>query len=262
MTKEQVNTNDIKLLVIDDEFLARRHVEQCLQGIQGFSIDDFCANGEQALVSIEKHQPDILLLDIEMPDMNGFELLSKLPQDQLPYVIFVTAYNHYAVTAFEINALDYILKPITTSRLVQALQRYKTQTASIESKQYREQLRSMLTIIEPEREPKTITVNDGEKYLILIVDEIKYIESAGNYVCINYIDEVHVIRQTLKKLLTQLNSEQFRQIHRSTMVNIKQIQAIKPHINGEYILKLTGGERLKVSRTYKKNINEITKSKW
>jgi two-component system LytT family response regulator len=249
----------IKLLIIDDEPLARRHVEQCLQNIDGFTIVDFCHDAPQALISIEKHQPDILLLDIEMPVMNGFELIEKLANAKMPYIIFITAYNQYAVNAFEINALDYILKPVTTSRLLQALQRYKTQAAHKKNKHYQTQLHNAIELMKPPQKQKTITVNDGEKFIILTIDDIKYIESAGNYVCINYQNEVHVIRQTLKKLVAQLDACQFRQIHRSTMVNIKQIQVIKPHINGEYILKLTAGERLKVSRTYKENIMDIAK---
>jgi len=248
---------NIKLLIIDDELLARRHLEQCLEGLKDITICDFCANGEEALISIKKYQPDILLLDIEMPDMTGFELLIQLTTEQLPYVIFVTAYNQYAVNAFEINALDYILKPITKTRLIQALQRYKDKLPTLNSLQYQHQLQKTIATINPKIEQPKITVNDGEQYHVLTIKDIKYVKSAGNYACVYYGDEVIIVRQTLKKLLLEINSENFRQIHRSLLVNISHINAIKPHINGEYILKLSAGERLKVSRTYKESIQDL-----
>ena len=184
-------------------------------------------------------------------------MVRKIPEDKLPYIIFATAYDKYAVNAFEVNALDYLLKPITKERLEVALNRYQKVIASELNQQYRKKLLTSLEKIRPHQSGGKLTINDGEQHLVMEMSDIQYIEAAGNYACVHYQDQVIIIRKTLKKLLTQLDENMFTQIHRSILVNIEQITVIKPHINGEYVLNLLNGERLKVSRTFKQNIQSL-----
>ncbi|MCP4272936.1 MAG: response regulator transcription factor [Gammaproteobacteria bacterium] len=247
----------LNILVVDDEPLARRNMNRFLSEIKNINIVASCENAQQALQYIQQQKIDIVMLDIEMPGMSGLTMVRKIPEEQLPYIIFATAYDKYAVNAFEVNALDYLLKPITKERLEVSLRRYLKVIGSELSQQYRKKLLHSLEKIRPQQSGGKLTINDGEQHLVLEMSDIQYIESAGNYACVHYQDQVIIIRQTLKKLLTQLDDKMFTQIHRSILVNIEQITVIKPHINGEYVLNLLNGERLKVSRTFKQNIQGL-----
>jgi len=247
----------LNILVVDDEPLARRNMNRFLSEIKNINIVASCENAQLALKYIKQQKVDIVMLDIEMPGMSGLEMVRKIPEGQLPYIIFATAYDKYAVNAFEVNALDYLLKPITKERLEVALSRYQKVIASELNQQYRKKLLTSLEKIHPHQSGGKLTINDGEQHLVMEMSDIQYIEAAGNYACVHYQDQVIVIRKTLKRLLTQLDENMFTQIHRSILVNIEQINVIKPHINGEYVLNLLNGERLKVSRTFKQNIQGL-----
>lgn len=247
----------LRVIVADDEPLARRHLVQSLEKIGNVEICAQCCNGVDALAAVERFEPDLLLLDIQMPGMTGFDLARRLPPEFLPRVIFVTAFDQYAFRAFDINALDYLLKPVSQDRLVEALSRYRSGAFVPPEKSYRRKLLSSLESLPKLNERSTLTVHDGNQHLVLEMNLIDYVEAAGNYVCIHYEDDVHVIRQTLKSLTEQLDDSVFIRIHRSTIVNTRQIKAIRPHINGEYMLTLGDGKRVKVSRTYKDAISQL-----
>ena len=245
------------MLIADDEPLARRHLVQSLNKIGNVELCAQCSNGVEALSAVKRYKPDLLLLDIQMPGMTGFDLVRQLPPEYAHRVIFVTAYDKYAFKAFDVNALDYLLKPVTLSRLEEALSRYKEGAFVSRASGYREKLLASLESLPVSGEKTTITVNDGIQHLVLEVNLIDYVEAAGNYVCIHYEDEVHVIRKTLKSLMENLDESVFVRIHRSTIINTRQIKAIRPHINGEYLLTLGDGKRVKVSRTYKDAISPL-----
>ena len=247
----------LRVLIADDEPLARRHLVQSLEMISNVELCAQCSNGQEALSAVERHQPDLLLLDIQMPGMTGFDLVRRLPEEYTHRVIFVTAYDKYAFKAFDVNALDYLLKPVTLSRLEEALSRYQEGAFVSSASGYREKLLASLESLPVSADKTTITVNDGIQHLVLEVNLIDYVEAAGNYVCIHYEDEVHVIRKTLKGLMENLDESVFVRIHRSTIINTRQIKAIRPHINGEYLLTLGDGKRVKVSRTYKDAISPL-----
>ena len=245
------------MLVADDEPLARRHLIQSLEKIDNVELCAQCSNGQEALSSVQSQEPDLLLLDIQMPGMTGFDLIRQLPSGYARKVIFVTAYDKYAFKAFELNALDYLLKPVTLSRLEDALSRYKEGSFVPRAQGYRRKLLASLQSLPVPDQQTTITVHDGIQHLVLKVDLIDYVEAAGNYVCIHYEDEVYVIRKTLKSLMENLDESVFVRIHRSTIINIRQVKAIRPHINGEYLLTLGDDKRVKVSRTYKDAISPL-----
>jgi two-component system LytT family response regulator len=247
----------LRVVIADDEALARRHLVQSLEKMGNVEICAQCSNGHEALAAVESHDPDLLLLDIQMPGMTGFDLVKLLPPEFLPRVIFVTAFDQYAFRAFDINALDYLLKPVSQGRLAEALSRYRSGAFVQPEPNYRKNLLSSLESLPKKSDRSTITVHDGSQHLVLAMNLIDYVEAAGNYVCIHYEDEVHVIRQTLKGLAKQLDRSVFIRIHRSTIVNSRQIKAIRPHINGEYMLTLGDDKRVKVSRTYKDAISQL-----
>ena len=245
----------LRVLVADDEPLARRHLIQSLEKIRNVELCAQCCNGREALSAVQRYEPDLLLLDIQMPGMTGFDLIRQLPPGYAQKVIFVTAYDKYAFKAFELNALDYLLKPVTLNRLEDALSRYKEGSFVSSAQGYRKKLLASLESLPVPGQQATITVHDGNQHLLLKVDLIDYVEAAGNYVCIHYEDEVFVIRKTLKSLMENLDESVFVRIHRSTIINIRQVKAIRPHINGEYLLTLGDDKRVKVSRTYKDAIS-------
>jgi len=250
-TEEQ---RPLKVMIADDEPLARRHLVQSLEQIDIVELCAQCSNGQEALAAVEREQPDLLLLDIQMPGMTGFDLIRQLPPEYAQRVIFVTAYDKYAFKAFDLNALDYLLKPVTLGRLEEALSRYKQGAFVSRTHGYRRKLLASLESLPKPGDKATITVHDGIQHLVLEVNLIDYVEAAGNYICIHYEDEVHVIRRTLKSLMENLDESVFVRIHRSTIINTRQIKAIRPHINGEYLLTLGDDKRVKVSRTYKDTI--------
>jgi len=247
----------LRVLVADDEPLARRHLIQSLEKIRNVELCAQCCNGKEALSAVQRYEPDLLLLDIQMPGMTGFDLIRQLPPGYAQKVIFVTAYDKYAFKAFELNALDYLLKPVTLNRLEDALSRYKEGSFVSSAQGYRKKLLASLESLPVPDQQATITVHDGNQHLLLKVDLIDYVEAAGNYICIHYEDEVFVIRKTLKSLMENLDESVFVRIHRSTIINIRQVKAIRPHINGEYLLTLGDDKRVKVSRTYKDVISPL-----
>jgi len=257
MMQQTEEKRPLKVLIADDEPLARRHLVQSLEKIDNVDLCAQCCNGQEALSAVERHQPDLLLLDIQMPGMTGFDLVRRLPPEYAQRVIFVTAYDKYAFKAFDVNALDYLLKPVTLSRLEEALSRYEQGAFVSRATGYRRKLLASLESLPEAADKTTITVHDGNQHLVLEVSLIDYVEAAGNYICIHYEDEVHVIRKTLKSLMENLDESVFVRIHRSTIINTRQIKAIRPHINGEYLLTLGDGKRVKVSRTYKDAISPL-----
>lgn len=266
--------NTLSAIIVDDEHLARRGLSVRLQQLPEVDVIAECANGQEALAAVAQHNPDLLFLDIQMPGMDGLEVAEKLQGDDMPMVIFVTAYNEYAVEAFKIHAIDYVLKPIEDDRLHEAVQRavlHREQETSSVSKQKLLKLIMGMTgesavgieaLVEGEHGPgeswpEKITVKDGSDIQFIRVADIEWVDAAGDYMCIHATGKTHIMRITMKQLEGMLNPAVFLRVHRSTIVNHKRITGAQTLSNGEYLLNLEGGAQLKVSRSYKDRIREF-----
>ena len=239
----------IRTLIIDDEPLARERIRTLLQGEQDFEVVAECGDGPAALAAIRKQAPDLVFLDVQMPGMGGFEVLQALGKEKLPLVIFVTAYDQHALKAFEIHALDYLLKPFKPARFKQTVQRAREMLANQQAGAATKNLLQLLGAAKPEREHLTrLAVRVGERVLFVKTEHIDYIESAGNYVVVHAGKENHVVRDTLTALEEKLDAKQFLRISRSTLVNLDQVKELQPLFNGEHAVVLQNGKQLTMTR--------------
>jgi len=262
----------IRTLIVDDEPLARRGLELRLAAESDVEILRQCNNGEDAARAVAELQPDLMFLDVQMPGLDGFATLRAIPASQLPMVVFVTAYDHYAIKAFEASAVDYLLKPIDDARLAQALYRVRQARKDRESEQHMARLLNLLGELSGkpaltldqalESDGKTlvkndqkISIRDGGRTVRVDVDHIRWIDAAGDYMCIHTDSETHILRATMRELERQLDGRRFQRVHRSTIVNINRVKSMRAHINGEYFLMLDCGHELKLSRSYKEKID-------
>ncbi|WP_448095933.1 LytR/AlgR family response regulator transcription factor [Luteibacter yeojuensis] len=259
----------IRTLLVDDEPLARRGLELRLAGERDILIVGQVGDGAAAVHAVSEHAPDLLFLDVQMPGLDGFATLRAIPAQQMPLVVFVTAYDHYALNAFEASAVDYLLKPVDEGRLHQALFRVREALDRREASDHRAKLlgllgalsgRPALTLDEALeadsaqelRDPEApLAVRDGARTLRLSRASIRWVDAAGDYLCIHTDRDTHVLRATLGQLEKRLHANRFPRIHRSTLVNAARVVALRPHLNGEYFLTLDCGQELKLSRSYR-----------
>jgi len=259
----------IRALIVDDEPLALRGLKLRLQNFPEIEIIGECANGREAVKEIKAQSPDLVFLDIQMPGLDGFGVVRAMIGGPAPLFIFVTAYDKYAIDAFEANALDYIVKPVEEERLSDAIHRareaLKSKAAASRESKLIEMLASLSDddrdrikelINDPEwsdkqRYSERLSFKDGSKVVVLGADEIEWIDAAGDYMCIHAGGKTHIIRETMKALTTRLDPVRFQRIHRSAIVNIDKVKELHPHSNGEYFLVLDNGAELKLSRSYK-----------
>jgi len=261
--------NALKTLIVDDESLARRGLKHRLRDVDDLEIIAEAANGRQALGLIREHQPDLVFLDIQMPGMDGFDVLRALQPEDMPAIVFVTAFDDYAIKAFEAHALDYLLKPIEDDRLAEALDRvreYRDRKQALEHKKSLLELvgqitgqpvRSMRELTArgvdklKRKEPPRLAIRDGGRTTWVRQQDIEWIDAAGDYMCVHAGGNTYIMRMTMKKLEKELDPEILQRIHRSTIVNVKQVREMQAHINGEYFLTLNCGHTIKLSRSYK-----------
>jgi len=241
----------IRALIVDDEALARARIRKLLAGEADLEIIGECANGPEAIAAIQAQGPELVFLDVQMPEVSGFDVLRALPVESLPAVIFVTAHDQHAITAFEVHALDYLLKPFKQGRFKEALQRAREACAARQAGAASENLLALLAQVQPQgpRERLVrIPVRSGEKVTFVRTEQIEYIESAGNYVVLHTAKENHVVRETITALEEQLDSRQFLRISRSTLVSLDQIKELQPLFKGEYAVLLRNGKQLTMTR--------------
>lgn len=261
--------NMLRVLIVDDEALARRGLKHRLQPVSDIEIVAEARNGREALNSIRELSPDLVFLDIQMPGMGGFEVVSELRGESMPAIVFVTAFDEYAIKAFEANALDYLLKPIEDSRLHEALNRVRDLMDQKKAVQHKKSLLKLLGDITGESvssmkdlsargvermkrmEISKLGIKDGGRTTWVPQDEIEWIDAAGDYMCVHARGETHIMRKTMKELEAELDPTLLQRIHRSTIVNIRKVKEMQSHINGEYFLTLENGHTIKLSRTYK-----------
>ena len=237
------------MAIVDDEPLARERIRTLLEKEPGFVVQDECASGVEALAAFCRRRPDLVFLDIQMPEMTGFELLERL-QPPLPEVIFVTAFDQHALKAFEVHALDYLLKPFKQARFRETLQRAREAIGRQQEKGITSRILEMLA----ERRANTnyltrVPVKVDERTVFLKVDQIDWIEAAGNYLVVHLGKESHVIRETLTSMESKLDPAHFLRISRSTVINLARVKELQPLFNGEHAVVLEGGKSLTMTRS-------------
>jgi two-component system LytT family response regulator len=248
----------IRTLIVDDEPLARERIRTLLADEPDLEIIGECANGAEALAAIQNQKPDLLFLDVQMPEMDGFEVLEKISADKIAAVIFVTAYDQYALRAFEVRALDYLLKPFDRERFDKALQRARTQIQQAASGDLNQRLLALLEDLRAEKKwLARLVIKSGGRVFFLKVDEIDWIEAAGNYARLHVARESHLLRETIKNLETQLDPNKFLRINRSTIVRIDRIKELQPWFHGEHVIILQDGTQLTSSRGYREKLEEF-----
>jgi two-component system LytT family response regulator len=260
-------------LIVDDESLARKGLRMRLEQIPGVDVVGECSNGKEALNSVAELEPDLIFLDIQMPGMSGFDVVSKLQQDDMPLIVFVTAYDEYAIKAFDVHAVDYLLKPIEDVRLAEAVERarnHKSLDGAVSDKQRLLELiisitgKSETSITQLLKDhtgvksyPEKIAIKDGEETTLVQTEDIDWVDAAGDYMCIHANDETHVMRITMKELEDQLDPANFQRVHRSTIVNLDRVTKVCSHMNGEFHLILNNGSSIKMSRSYKEKVKHF-----
>lgn len=251
------NSNDkkIKVLIVDDEPPARRNLHALLKRDPEIEWVKECGNGREAVSSVRAQQPDLVFLDVQMPELDGFAVLEQLAGQPLPVIIFVTAYDQYALKAFEVSALDYLLKPFSDERFRKALEQAKRQIAQQNASDLGQKLLRLLGARETKTEaPRYLTrllVKTTGRVIFIRTEEIDWIEAYDNYIRLHVSGKAHLLRQTMNELEAGLDPEQFARIHRSTIVNLDRIQELRPHFNGEHLIILQDGTELKLSRSRK-----------
>ena len=245
----------IRALIVDDEPLARQRIRLLARDEPDLELIGECAGGKDALAAIERDPPNLLFLDVQMPEMDGFEVLQKLPRERLPVVVFTTAYDQHAVRAFEAHALDYLLKPFQPERFKAAVARAREHLAN---QQASSAARGLLDLLagRPSLPAATVatniltrlTIKTDEKMVVIKSADIDSIESAGNYVAVNVGKESHILRETLNALETQLDPEKFLRVSRSAIVNLDRVKELQPMFKGEHIIVLQNGKRLAMTR--------------
>lgn len=263
----------IEALIVDDEELARRGLEIRLDAYEDISVCGKCRNGREALAAIRERRPDLVFLDVQMPGMDGFDVLRHLSGSEMPAIVFVTAYDEFALKAFEANALDYLLKPINDDRLAEAIDRVRRIRRGRAANEQRDRLLKFvceLTGRELSLEdalaeaagrgqpyPRRLAIRDGGETSLVDVETIDWVDAAGDYMCVHADGDIYVLRGTMKHMEEVLNPETFIRVHRSTIVNRHRVTSMRPHRNGEYFLTLGAETELKLSRKYKGNIERL-----
>jgi two-component system LytT family response regulator len=246
----------MRAILVDDEPPARERLKELLRSEPDVEIVGECGNAEEAVNSILKQRPDVVFLDVQMPVLDGFAVLEAVGVEQLPQVVFVTAYDQYAVQAFEVRALDYLLKPFTQERLRQSLRRLR-QAASVPSDVLPlERLRALLAERQGARYRRFFPVRERGRVAFVKAEEIDWIESDGNYARLHLAGQTHLLRETLSSLECALAEYGFARIHRHTLVNLERVKAFVPLFNGQFEVLLRSGRTLTLSRFYRERLEQ------
>jgi two-component system LytT family response regulator len=247
----------IRTVIADDEPLARERLYSLLTSEPDIEVVDQCADGIDTVAAILRHRPDLLFLDIEMPGVNGFEVLKKLDPQQMPFIIFVTAYDKYALQAFEAHALDYLLKPFDRERFAAALGQARNRISQHRSVNLSARFFEMFQRFNGDRRVERIVVKSGGRIVFLRTDEVDWIEAAGNYVSLHVGRESHLLRETLTAFEEKLAPGLFVRIHRSAIVNVERIRELKPTLGGDCDVVLRDGTQLTLSRNYRNRLQQL-----
>ena len=246
----------LRALIVDDEEPALDALRSLLDREADVTVVDECRNGADAVASVRRHAPDVIFLDIEMPGLNGFQVLEKLDPKHIPVVVFVTAYSEYAVDAFRVQALDYLLKPFDEQRLKETLSRVQERlTAGKPSPE--EWLRTLGELGAQCRPVERLAVRDGDETVVVMAEQIRWIESEENYVRLHAGPRSYLARSTLRSLEERLDPNHFIRIHRTTIVNVDAVRKLRPLGHGDLLVILTDGTELTMSRRYRDNLERV-----
>jgi two-component system LytT family response regulator len=258
----------IKTLIVDDEPLARRNIRLLLERDPQIDIIGECRNGKEAVAAIRNFTPELIFLDIQMPEMDGFDVLEQVGAEQIHAIVFVTAFDKYALKAFEVHALDYLLKPFDDARFQKALQTAKSQ---IEQREIDKLTKKLLALLEDRLNTRELLSQERtylsrlmikltNRVILLNVNEIDWIEADGNYAKLHVGRKSHMLREKMHDLESRLDPEQFVRIHRSIIVNLDRIKELYPHFNGDYMIVLADGTQLKLSRSRREHLESRLKA--
>jgi two-component system LytT family response regulator len=261
----------VRTIIVDDEQLARRGLKTLVERRSEFAVVAVCANGREAIARISDLAPDLVLLDIQMPEVTGFDVLAALPADRLPVVVFVTAYDEYAIRAFDVRALDYLLKPVSEARFDEALDRALARVRDRKLAEYGSTLLAAVAEVQGRQAPggptaaaalQRIMVRVGESIQFVEVADIEWIEGADYYVTLHAGGREFLYRESLKHLEEQLDPGQFVRIHVSSIVNLARVREIRKSFGGDYSVVLASGTRLPVSRRRRKDLIDLGVSRF
>ncbi|HEX9009004.1 MAG TPA: LytTR family DNA-binding domain-containing protein [Holophagaceae bacterium] len=249
----------LRTLIVDDEVLARQRIRQLLQGVPDVEVVRECANGVEAVQAIEDLAPDLVFLDIQMPELDGFGVIEAVGADRMPATLFVTAFDQHALRAFEVHALDYLLKPFDTARFLTALERARHWCAPTPSGDGggRPDLEALMAGLRKERPwLDRLLVRQGDRHILVRTSSVQWIEAEDNYVRLHVDGTSYLLRQTMGGLLARLDPRLFRRIHRSAIVNLDCIRELQPWTSGDQLVIMRDGSRLTLSRTYRDQVGE------
>jgi len=253
----------LRVVVADDERLARQKMRTLLESEPNITLVAECQDGRQTVSAINCFHPDLLLLDIQMPDLDGFQVLGEISPREMPAVIFTSAYDQYAIRAFEAHALDYLLKPFDKDRLHTAIQRARIELAKSENRDMTHKLLELLSHIRSGANTATtdsqdrLVIKAKGRVIFLDLEEVDWVEAAANYVRLNVGKESYLLRETISRTSERLDPNQFIRIHRSTIVNVRKIKELIPVNSGEYIVVLKNGKELSCSRGYRAFLQKV-----
>jgi two-component system LytT family response regulator len=247
----------IRALIVDDEPLARRRIRRMLAHHSDIEIIGESANGREAIAAIRGQAPDLVFLDVQMPELDGFAVLEAIGAESLPLVIFVTAYDQYALRAFEVYALDYLLKPFDRQRFDKALQRAKARLANERSDINHRALALLEELRAQSSHAERLVIKSGGRAFFLKTEEIDWVEAEGKYVRLHVGKESYLVREAISSLEAQLDSKKFLRIHRSTIVNIDRVRELQPWFHNEYRVILRDGTELMLSRSCRKKLGDL-----
>lgn len=267
----------IRTLIVDDEALSRRGLVIRLARAGEFEIVAEAENGRAALAAIREHRPDLVFLDIQMPGLSGFDVLKELPTATMPLVVFVTAYDKYAIQAFEAQAIDYLLKPVEDARFAAAVEHIREHFEQRQAGTQRDRLVGLIAEITgggelalddilagadqvlKGRHVEMLPIRQGRETVRVPASSIEWIDAAGDYMCVHADGQTYVLRGTMKDLESALDPKLFQRVHRSTIVNLRRVRRLRAHMNGEYFLTLDRGHELKLSRSYRDKVEYFLK---
>jgi two-component system, LytTR family, response regulator len=252
----------VRTVVADDERLARQKLMLLLKSEAHLQVVAECRDGWQTVSAIRNFRPDLLLLDIQMPELDGFEVLDKIPPEEMPMVVFTSAYDQYAIRAFEANALDYLLKPFDQERLHHTVERVRSELSKSRDNEITHRILSLLSqvrsVTAPAPQPDgRLVIKVNGRVVFLDLDSIDWVEAAANYVRLNAGKESYLLRETLGGISERLDANHFVRIHRSMIVNVRKIKELIPVNSGEYVVVLKNGKELSCSRGYRAGLRGI-----
>jgi len=247
----------IRAVIVDDEELARRGLRKRLERTPDVEVVAECRNGREAIDALRRVAPDLVFLDVQMPGKSGFDVVQAIGWEACPHIVFVTAHDRYAIRAFQVNALDYLLKPIDDERLEAALQRAREALSRQQDSEFGRRLAALLGDVDRKPpQPERLVVRSGGRVVFVRVREIDWVEATGDYVTLHCAKKSWLVRESLSALESKLGAP-FARIHRSSVVNVERIQELQPLDNGEYLVLLRDGTQLKLSRNYRQALPHL-----